>query len=312
MGCGASSGGPKYVTPEQCKEICADCCTRMEVLCAHTAFQKPEDFKMVAPPEVLEMKKCSANLYKNAQDTMAESDKAAEESKAGGGVLGAIKGTLQQAGGQVVGGGLLASAQLLDGLTKDLEKPFEEIGKELLQDKDTKEKLYKILIAHINAFKFADPDKIARGEKPLDGSTYAGVKGDIISTTLHTLSKKALFDLLKEPVAEAIKNKTVTSTWKKAEDAYGTAYDLIKKVVSEEKLNEGGIKPIKCDINTDITNAFIEALGKKMGETEIATRKAPADKDISKPGKPASFAVVFSNSPLHDKVYQSWQTEAAP
>merc|ERR1712224_918054 len=176
-----------------------------------------------------------------------------------------------------------------------------------------KDDLYSILLAYINSFKFAQPLIICRGEAPWGEQQYNAVKGDTISDTMHKLSEEALIKALKDTVTEEVKNHTVTTTWKSAQGKFNSCYDTAAGVLGAEKmktLNEAGVKKVECEIDTYVTIQIVKALAKRMKECEIATRKDSAKKDIAKPGKPQTFAKVFSATPIYKADYDFYKTEA--
>jgi hypothetical protein len=315
MGCGGSAArqvpqGPPPISLQEITDMCTDMCTRMEILCAHTALQNKENFKIDAPPEVTELKNASDGLCKAADQVMADADASAAEQQKSGGMLGKITGAVTQGVGQVQGAGLIAASQALKGISSDLEKPFLEVGQDVIEKR--KEDLYNILLAYINSFKFADPLKICRGDAPWSKEQYEAVPGDLISKTLHEQSEEALIKELKDTVTDEVAKHTVTTTWKSAQEKFNKCYDIAAGVLGAEKmktLNEAGVKKVECQIDTWVTIQIVKALAKRMKECEIATRKDSAGKDIAQPKKAVTFAKVFSATPIAKPDYDFYMNE---
>lgn len=308
MGCGASARGgtPPPATPEQASQMCQDACVRMQVVCIYAAFEKPDQIKINPPDEIQQLKAASAALKEQA-GKMGDANEAAANAATSGSMVGGMMAMAKGAASAAGGAGILAMAQGLDALNNAVEAPFQTVAKDVLVAK--KVELYNTCVAYINTFKFKDPVKISRGT--IDGSGFAGVKGDAISSDLAELTADALYDKMVGDVTAAIKEHAVTKAWEAAQKAYTAAYEAMAKVIKEEDMAKAGIKPVRCDLNMYITIQIWLALAKLMAAEEATVRK-DADsgkKDITMPKKPISFKTVFSDTALTNFHYDTWASE---
>lgn len=169
--------------------------------------------------------------------------------------------------------------------------------------------LYNTCVGYINGFQFADPLMIVRGIPPWNEESYKKVKPDTISTTMMTLAQVPLCQLLMPEVKDAIKDHLVTTGWDKAWGLYDTAYKTVTKVIKEETLAKAGIKPLELNLTEYITNEIFKELQVMMQKREGEIRADSTNKDVHKPGKPLSFAAVFSTKSLYEDDHKLWLQE---
>lgn len=314
MGCGASTsrggggGGEEYKKPiseDQLKQMCLDSCIRMEIACINYALLTPgvwDNIKITPPPAIVTLR----NNIKVLQD-QANSFKNTEGVVSGGGMIGGMLNSAAKVGGQIAGGGMEAACSALNGVADGLETPFQTVAKDVMEKK--RASLYNTCVGYINGFQFADPLTIVRGVPPWNEESYKKVKPDTISTTMMTLAQVPLCQLLMPEVKDAIKDHLVTTGWDKAWGLYDTAYKTVTKVIKEETLAKAGIKPLELNLTEYITNEIFKELQVMMQKREGEIRADSTNKDVHKPGKPLSFAAVFSTKSLYEDDHKLWLQE---
>lgn len=256
----------------------------MEVLCLKAAFADSAKFK-IKPPSQIEALKQNAEKLHAAGAEVAKTEKPAE----GAGLLSSAAGKAKAVAGVAAGMTLTAAAQALNGVTKDLEAPFQTVAKDVIDNNGAK--LHNILVAFINGYAFVKPLELCRGTRNEKGELVP--QPDAISKSLMSLAAEDLHKAVLPEVREAIKEHLVTTAWKKAVEMFNAAFDTIAGAVGKEKLESKGVKKVDFDVAQYGTQQILEQLGQLMAAEEAATRKAPKDKDIVEPLKPITFEKVF-------------------
>lgn len=322
MGCGASVARP--VTPEEFKEICDIGAREMEILCVQRAMGKAEEVKVPAPNCVdkhkanAEKLRAAAEAAREKMTDLLDNDLAsglldsAQNLVGGskGGLLGKMFGMASmaagmadkateltgQAAGAAVGGALEGLAKALDAAIAAIEKPFTEVGKDIVSNKYNE--ILQVYADFINNYKFADSRALCRGAEPYGPDEYAACAGDAISASLCAASVQDLAKLLLPIVQSEIDKHAVTKAWDLVIETTNKAYDFIRQYAVLEQF---GLEKTDLDINIHIVTNTILGLGDLMGKEEAEIRKNPANLSRA----PETFAAVFSGIQLNENHYKN-------
>jgi len=303
MGCGGSVER-KLCEQAKADEMCQDACVRIQLACMAAAFDKPEELKIVPPPEVQQLKESITRMQAWAA-SLADSGK---EAPSGGGLLAGAMAMAKEVGSAVGSSALSVAASGLTAVTEKLEENFNTVAQDVTTSK--KEELKQTYTKYIIGFKFTEPTKNSKGS--IDGSAFNSVKPDILSRHLQAVSESELCSKLQPDVEEAIKDHKVTKGWDAAQKAYMKAYELALKAASAEDLEKAGVTPIKCEVALYVTVEIWKALAEKMAAEEAAIRQmtdGKGAKDILDPKKSVAFALIFSNKPITAVDYDAWVAE---
>lgn len=292
--------------------MCKDGCKDMEIVCVNAAFAAPDKIKITPPPCVVEMRENVVKMRaqadeceKNGKAEVAAPDRGAD---AGGmaGMLGKmsavadkVQGAAEAAASTVAGKGLGVLADALDKAVAAVEKPFDNIGKDVCTA--NKDEMVKIFVDFINKYGFPEATKVVRGAAPYSAAEYQAVAGDSISKSLINLAEKDILALLSPSMNKAILAHDVTSTWTSAIQAYNATFDALAGLVDMEK---AGIKKMDVSLEDQTTKAIYTTIGEIMMETEKATRQASAGQKVP---KPEVFAKIFSGQQLNVLDYEAWK-----
>mmetsp|Transcript_37089 Transcript_37089/g.106086 ORF Transcript_37089/g.106086 Transcript_37089/m.106086 type:complete len:320 (+) Transcript_37089:36-995(+) len=309
MGCGAGVKPPRVLDPGEVKELCAIGTKEMEILCVKQAMAREEDIKVRSPDCINQHRENVKRLRAAAEEaprsiTEVTGADAVQElvgdqaNKGGvfGKVLGMAAGALDkvaeltgEAAGKAVEKSLSLMADALEKAVDAIEKPFSEVGKDIVKEKHND--ILGVFSDYINKQPLPDVVKLCRGEPPHGIDEYAACPGNSISAAL---TSAAVVDLAKPLLAvtqDEIKKHTITNAWDTLIKTTQSAHDAVSKYAALERF---GIETTDLDMNTHIATETILAIGNLMGEEETTLRKSPEGKS----SKPLTFAAVFSGETL--------------
>lgn len=304
MGCAASVSPPTPPTPiteDQVREMCQDCCRRMEIICVTAALANPNSFTIEPPNEVKDLKESADSLRQAAKDVKAPDAEKKE------GMFESVKGAVTGAAGKAAAVGLNGLAQGLEGLTNQLTKPWETVASDVVTKEQ--DELRNVFFGVINGIQFDFPHTICRGQAPWNKESYEAVAADTISNTLMGLAKDDLQAKLLPVVQAGLENHLVLTGWTAAITKFNTAHAAALNVFREDFLVKAGVKKIEFDVAKHICQEIQKQMHEKMCQAEKETRASPQNKDITEPRKPVSFAMVFSAEPLYQTTYDVWKHE---
>eukprot|EP00419_Tripos_fusus_P090351 CAMPEP_0172855676 /NCGR_PEP_ID=MMETSP1075-20121228/62265_1 /TAXON_ID=2916 /ORGANISM="Ceratium fusus, Strain PA161109" /LENGTH=318 /DNA_ID=CAMNT_0013702687 /DNA_START=56 /DNA_END=1012 /DNA_ORIENTATION=+ len=315
MGCGASVNPPRRCTPEELQELCQNGCKEMEILTVSAAMEKPEEI-VVPPPDCVNDQRENAQKLRDAAkaavdkiESLTENDMAQNMvgDTEGKGMIGSVMGFMAKAADGVAeltgkGAGMVVSTSLngfaaaLDKAVEAIEKPFTEVGRDIVERKKTD--LIGIYAAYINQYNHSDPVSLVRGADPYGAAEYQAVPPDSISKALTDVALQPLAEQMLPIVQSEIDEHAVTKAWDVLIETTNKAHDKISQYA---QLEGYGIKKIQLDINTYIVEQSIRALGDQMGKVESEVRQNSAGKSR----QPQTFAAVFSGTELMDTHYNN-------
>jgi len=306
MGCGASAPQPALITDEHMKEMCHDCCSRMEVIVLYKAFSDSGRNIRVKPPPCVQEMRDNVNEFRKMADELSN---AGDSQKPASSMLGSVMNAATAAAGSVAGGALGLTVDALDQAVTAFEKPFRNISGDIIMKK--KDEMIRTYIDFIRGWEFVDPVKMIRGEDPKTNQreSYLKVPKDNISSWLARAAGKKIAKAIHPVAEEEIKNHTITNCWNTLNEAYNAAHTAFSKSVAD--LDSRGIKKISLDLDEYITEQIVIEIQKMMGEEEAHIRGDPAGQDVDRgdfyKGKPISFARIFSSRyVLYDSDYEDW------
>merc|ERR1719188_2142414 len=182
--------------------------------------------------------------------------------------------------GKAINLALSTAADGMDAAVDAIEKPFTEVGRDIVKAKE--EEIVKIFVAYINGYNFPKAFDLVRGDDPA-----------AISTNLTVAMVKPLAQQLLPIVQTEINNHAVTKAW---DLAIEKTNELIKTMQDKapDLMEKYGPKPIVLDINIHIVTKVIEQIAGLMGTKETEVRKDP----VGKSSKPKLFEACFSNIEL--------------
>merc|ERR1719188_221799 len=175
-------------------------------------------------------------------------DKAAE-------VAGAAAGT-------AINAALSATADGMDAAVDAIQKPFTEVGRDIVKAKE--KEIVDIFVVYINNYEF-----------PKAFDLVHGADTGAISTCLTVAMVQPLAKQLLPIVQAEIDNHAVTKAWDLAIEQTNEMIKLMQDKVPD-LMDKYGPKPIKLDINIWIVTKVIEEIARLMREKEAEVRKAPA------------------------------------
>jgi len=203
--------------------------------------------------------------------------------------------------GKIAGTALNALADTLDTALKNVEAPFDTVGKDICTSK--KAEMTKVFVDYINKYTFVNAIKVVRGEAPWNAEQYKGVPGDSISRAMLAASQKEIAAALTAATKEELMKHAVTSTWKSLQEAYNNCFDAMAPMVDMEKL---AIGRIEMDLEVEVVNSIYTKLGELMMAEEAATRQNSVGKAVP---LPKSFAKIFSTYQLLAPDYMAWKNK---
>jgi len=304
MGCGASAAPPRVLDQNEMREMCDVGAREMEILCVTQAMGKPETL-IVKPPDCVNKHRANAQKLRDAAEyaltaiteiTSGDMGERVAGAVAKGGMLGKVFGMAGQAvdkaaemsgaaAGAAVSSSLNLMSQGLDKAIDAIQKPFTDVGKDLVNTKYND--ILKVYADFINNYKFADSLALCRGAEPFGPDEYNACAGDAISSSLTAASVQDLAKLMLPIVQTEIDKHAITKAWDLVIDSTNAAYDFIRQYAVLENF---GLEKTDLDINIYIVTETILGLGELMGKEEAAIRVNPQGKSR----RPETFAVVFS------------------
>jgi len=300
MGCGASAKGPpRPLNEEEKNAVCQIACKEMEVITA-THATKSFDQIQIKPPDVVNQFRDNATRCRaagaEAKDKIADAtcgDVAGDIGKkvASGGFLGSMVGAaaavadkaidVGAAGaGAAINGALCLLADGMDKAVDAIQKPFTEVGRDIIKAKE--KEVTDIFIAYINGWDFPNAFNLVRGGQ-----------ADAISVALTVAMVQPLAKQLLPIVQAEIDKHAVTKAWDVAIEQTNSMIKTMQEKVPD-MMDKYGPKPIELDINIYIVTEVIQQLAVIMGTKEAEVRKDPAGKSR----KPKLFEACFSTIEL--------------
>lgn len=309
MGCGA--GALKEAKAEEKDMICSAAAKEMMTICLAQGMTKGDQIKVKAPPDVASLRETVKQLRQGGEDLKkslaGESpEKPKEEAKKEGGMMGMMAGAINKAAdvatavaGDVAGKGAnLALSTMADALEKCIdavEKPFTEVGKEVVAEK--KDKINEISAGFIQKLPLGTGGKaleICRGKAPHGMPEYQAVPPNSIIAFMATQNANDWVQVLQPEIADAIQKHTVTKVWKSLIDNYNSLSDQIAKLDIAKQFSIE-LKPIALDLNNYIVIEMVKELARIMGEDEATIRKAGTHQAAK---KKIIFDAVFSGATI--------------
>lgn len=302
MGCGAGAKGPpRELTDEEKQTACNVVCKEMSTICAKHAISQFQHIKIVPPNEVNQFRK-NAERCREAGESLKDTLKdtaggghaaAAGEKIASGGFMGSMMGAVAKAAdkvaegaasgaGAAINGLLFSAAEGMDAAVDAIEKPFTEVGRDIVEAK--KDKIVEIFVAYINNYEFKNAYTLVRDKG-----------NNAISMHLTVAMVKPLANQLLPIVQEEIDKHLVTKVWDAAIEKTNAMIKMMQDNVPQ-LMEKYGPSEIKLDINIFIVTKVIEEIARLQGEKEIEVRKNkgcdPDGNALS--GKPFLFKACFS------------------
>merc|ERR1712085_105707 len=144
-----------------------------------------------------------------------------------------------EAGGAAAGAAInLALCTAADGMDKAvdaIEKPFTEVGRDIVKAKETE--IVAIFVKYINGYDFPNAFQLVRGAKT-----------DAISTTMTVAMVQPLAKQLLPIVQAEIDKHAVTKAWDVAIEQTNSMIKTMQEKVPD-MMEKYGPKPIELDIN---------------------------------------------------------------
>jgi len=296
MGCGASAKGPPRELDETEKQtICNIACKEMETITAKFCITQFDQIIVNPPNEVNQFrdnaKRCR-DAGEEAKAKIAEvagggNAEAIGEKVASGGMLGGMMGSAMKmvdkaaevsgdAAGKAINLALHTAADGMDKAVDAIEKPFTEVGRDIVKAKE--KEIVDIFVKYINGFDFPNAFNLIRA----GGS-------DSISTTMTVAMVQPLAKQLLPIVQAEIDKHAVTKAWDLAIEKTNEMIAMFQEKVPD-LMDKYGPTPIKLDINIHIVTKVIEQIAKMMGIKEAEVRQNPAGKS----SKPKLFEACFN------------------
>jgi len=300
MGCGASAKGPPRALDDAEKQrVCNIACKEMETITAKYAISQFDKIIVVPPEEVNQFrdnaKRCRAageEMKAKINEVAGDGNAAAVGEKvASGGFMGNMIGMAASAvdkvaevtgdaAGKALNLALSTAADGMDAAVDAIEKPFTEVGRDIVKAKE--KEIVDIFVKYINGFDFPNAFSLVRGKQT-----------DAISTTMTVAMVQPLAKELLPIVQAEIDKHAVTKAWDLAIEKTNEMIKMMQEKVPD-LMDKYGPKPIKLDINIHIVTKVIEQIAVLMGTKETEVRRDPAGKS----SKPKLFEACFSNIEL--------------
>lgn len=315
---------PKPCTPEQVAELSNVVVKEMMVLVVKPSVETPADIVVPPPKMIADLKIKSAGYRTYGDPKVLEGEGEATEEPEGAaegepekkGMFAGMKDKAANAAGAaadaaggakdaVVKAGLNTIADGLDGAVDKVEKPFAQIGSDIVTAKGPeilevlKEAIGTSLTPEVLTAQEADVRDLVRGKTPWGKAELDALNTEnpgAITQFLMKSSRAGMIEKLKPICEETIKKHTITTTWNTFNDSYNS---LCGKV---DALNIDALKmePMKLDIDDYIVGEVIEQIGAIMAKEEASIRAAPAGKST----RPSIFEDLFGGVVLNETHYK--------
>jgi len=271
----------------------------METITAKYAISQFDKLIVVPPNEVNQFRDNAKRCREAGEEMKAKINEVAGdgnaaavgEKVASGGFMGNMIGMAASAvdkvaevtgdaAGKALNLALSTAADGMDAAVDAIEKPFTEVGRDIVKAKE--KEIVDIFVKYINGFDFPNAFSLVRGKKT-----------DAISTTMTVAMVQPLAKELLPIVQAEIDKHAVTKAWDLAIEKTNEMINMMQEKVPD-LMDKYGPKPIKLDINIHIVTKVIEQIAVLMGTKETEVRKDPAGKS----SKPKLFEVCFSDIEL--------------
>eukprot|EP00929_Paragymnodinium_shiwhaense_P033968 TRINITY_DN18545_c0_g1_i1.p1 TRINITY_DN18545_c0_g1~~TRINITY_DN18545_c0_g1_i1.p1 ORF type:complete len:346 (-),score=140.27 TRINITY_DN18545_c0_g1_i1:186-1223(-) len=333
MGCGASVPAP--ATKEQKEKMCGIACKLMMVACVEHVINteiianKSKDICIDPPPEAQQLQAISKECRSAAAEAKGKMAEAGADMKSGadgagvavagaaagmfgmgaaaalGSAASAVAGAAAAAGGMAAAGagaaievGFTLVADGLDTAIGPVEKDFNEVAQQLVENK--KADILKVYNETIHGAVFSSALTLVRGQAPHGPKEYEAAPTNAVTNGFSQASADKLATALSgAAVGDFVKESKAVKAWKSAIEKYNAANEKLGEINATLKG-----KPIELDIEVYIVKQVIEKLTTMMAAQEALIRKAPAGKSKQ---RAQTFELCYSGEEINIKHYQEFE-----
>lgn len=294
--------------------MCNVVAKEMMVLIVKPSVETPADIVVPPPKIVRDLKERSQGYreYGDEEEEGAAAEGEEEKPKKSGGMFAGLKAKAAAAADAADGAkdamikaGLGKVADGLDTAIEKVEKPFAQIGSDIVTAKGPeilevlKDAIGTSLTPEVLTAQAADVRDLVRGKSPWQKAELDALNKEnpgAITQFLMKSSRDGMKEKLKPICEETIKKHTITSTW----NTFIENFNSLSEKIDALGIDALKMTPIELDIDDYIVGEVIEQIGKIMEKEESSIRASPAGKST----RPSLFEDLFGGVVLTEVHYK--------